>query len=79
MPRAQSGTQDTHKQWQVLRRLFSFSHVAGFHDELGAEDVAQLGTISVTTTSDLLLSVVVVGRGQKVACNGPRPRKKRGG
>ena len=70
IPRAHSGTQDQHKpHWQLLRRLFS--HVAGFHDKLGAEDVAQLGAISVTTTSDLLLSVVVVGRGQKVACKGP--------
>ena len=41
--------------------------VGGFHDELGGEDVGELGAVAVAPSRHLLLGVVVVGGGQQVA------------
>ena len=41
--------------------------VHSLNNELGAENVAQLGSISVAAASDLLLVVVVIGRCQQMA------------
>lgn len=56
-----------HVPGEDLAVLQATTAISRLDDKLGGKDVAQLGTIPITTTSNLLLRIVVVGTSQQVA------------
>ena len=60
---------DTHVVLPLLDVLLPLLGVGRLNGELLGEDVTQLRTVTVSTTSNLLFVIIVVGRGEEVAEN----------